>query len=96
MTAFRSEIGDATLTGLIDNMARIQGSTTTSRLALQSQCIMHQSCAEILYLKHSRQGMRRNSPSSRQSCDASPRSRSNPLSIMPRIAENTRRTSPLR
>jgi hypothetical protein len=31
MTAFRSEIGDATLTGLVANMARIQGSTTTER-----------------------------------------------------------------
>jgi hypothetical protein len=29
MTAFRTEIGDATLPGLIANMARIQGSTTT-------------------------------------------------------------------
>ena len=31
MTAFRTEIGDATLPGLIANMARIQGSTTTER-----------------------------------------------------------------
>jgi hypothetical protein len=31
MTAFRAEIGDAPLTGLIANMARIQGSTTTER-----------------------------------------------------------------
>jgi hypothetical protein len=31
MTAFRTELGDATLTGLIANMARIQGSTTTER-----------------------------------------------------------------
>ena len=29
MTAFRSEIGDAPLSGLIANLARIQGSTTT-------------------------------------------------------------------
>jgi hypothetical protein len=29
MTAFRSEIGEGTLTGLLANMARIQGSTTT-------------------------------------------------------------------
>jgi hypothetical protein len=29
MTAFRTEIGQGTLTGLIANMARIQGSTTT-------------------------------------------------------------------
>ncbi len=31
MAAFRTELGDATLTGLIGNMARIQGSTTTER-----------------------------------------------------------------
>ena len=31
LTAFRTELGDATLTGLNANMARIQGSTTTER-----------------------------------------------------------------
>ena len=31
MTAFRTELRDATLTGLIANIARIQGSTTTER-----------------------------------------------------------------
>jgi hypothetical protein len=31
MTTFRAEIGDAPLTGLIANMARIQGSTTTEQ-----------------------------------------------------------------